>query len=366
MGALQRVLITADAVGGVWPYTVDLARALNARGLECIIALLGPEPSEGQLSEIADLDATRLVITGQELDWLASQPAEVKRSAEAIASLAADECVEVIHLNSPALAACARFPAPVVAVAHGCVTTWWQATEGEPLPSRLQWHHDLCLSGLMAADWTAAPTRAFADLLRHCYGLPYTPSVIHNGREPLKPTPPPGADRVITVGRLWDRAKGAALLDAVAHQISIPFDAVGAVRGPQGEAIILRHLNHLGMLDAHDVAARLSARPVFVSAARFEPFGLAVLEAAGAGCPLVLADIAPFRELWDGAAVFISEQEPDAYAGAIEGLLAAPEERVRYGTAARTRAARYTPAATAAATHRLYEAVLATARRSAA
>jgi hypothetical protein len=35
-----------------------------------------------------------------------------------------------------------------------------------------------------------------------------------------------------------------------------------------------------------------------------EPFGLAVLEAAQAGCPLVLSDLPGFRELWDGAALF--------------------------------------------------------------
>ena len=49
-----------------------------------------------------------------------------------------------------------------------------------------------------------------------------------------------------------------------------------------------------------------SARcPIFVSAARYEPFGLAVLEAAQAGCALVLSDIPTFRELWDGAALFV-------------------------------------------------------------
>ena len=40
--------------------------------------------------------------------------------------------------------------------------------------------------------------------------------------------------------------------------------------------------------------------------ALYEPFGLAVLEAAQAGCALVLSDIPTFRELWDGAALFVA------------------------------------------------------------
>ena len=70
-------------------------------------------------------------------------------------------------------------------------------------------------------------------------------------------------------------------------------------------ASALAHLQPLGELDERTLAGCLSARPVFVSAARYEPFGLAVLEAAQAGCPLVLSDIPTFRELWDGAALFV-------------------------------------------------------------
>ena len=43
---------------------------------------------------------------------------------------------------------------------------------------------------------------------------------------------------------------------------------------------------------------------IFVSSSVYEPFGLAVLEAAGSGAALVLSDIPTFRELWDEAALF--------------------------------------------------------------
>ena len=44
---VRRVLMTADAVGGVWPYSLDLASALHSRGVEVTIAV--SETSGGQI-----------------------------------------------------------------------------------------------------------------------------------------------------------------------------------------------------------------------------------------------------------------------------------------------------------------------------
>lgn len=44
----MKILLTTDAVGGVWQYTTELAQALSARGVECVVAVLGPAPSEDQ------------------------------------------------------------------------------------------------------------------------------------------------------------------------------------------------------------------------------------------------------------------------------------------------------------------------------
>jgi hypothetical protein len=51
----SHVLITTDAVGGVWTFAVDLARALRARQLEVSLAVLGPAPSAAQHAELASI-----------------------------------------------------------------------------------------------------------------------------------------------------------------------------------------------------------------------------------------------------------------------------------------------------------------------
>ena len=40
----QRILMTIDAVGGLWRYGVDLARGLAAQGIACVLVGFGPEP----------------------------------------------------------------------------------------------------------------------------------------------------------------------------------------------------------------------------------------------------------------------------------------------------------------------------------
>jgi glycosyltransferase involved in cell wall biosynthesis len=86
----------------------------------------------------------------------------------------------------------------------------------------------------------------------------------------------------------------------------------------------------------------MSRSAVFVSAALYEPFGLAVLEAAQAGCALLLADIPTFRELWDGAAAFVAPSDDRAIADVLNNIMSDTALRTRLAAAAERRAAHYT------------------------
>lgn len=347
---MTRLLMTADAVGGVWTYAVELARGLAAHGVTTVIAAMGPSPSPEQRAA-AGCD---VLDTGLPLDWLAADAAEIARAGGALAALANREHADVIQLNAPALAARARFPVPVVAVAHSCVVTWWIATHGDaPLPSDLAWRAGLHRAGLRRADRAVAPSAAFAAATQVAHGLARAPDAIHNGRGLAVPETPLH-DFAFTAGRLWDPGKNLATLDRAAARLRVPLRAAGPVRGPNGAAVVFDHVHALGTVDEGALVRWLGARPVFVSAARYEPFGLAVLEAARAGCPLVLSDIPTFRELWDGAATFVDADDDAGFAAAIAAILADENERRRLGRAARARAARYTVERQALAMATLY------------
>jgi glycosyltransferase involved in cell wall biosynthesis len=354
----MRVLITADAVGGVWQYSVDLARGLARLGHETVLALMGPPASEAQIAAALGIPGLRFIDTGLELDWLAAGETALRRAAEAIAALAAEAQADVVQLNMPALAALACFPAPVVAVHHSCVATWWEAVETTPLPDDFSWRTELVRAGLHAADAVVTPTAAFGAAVRRRYGLKEAPRAVHNGRSPL--AVPDGAphDFVLTAGRLWDRGKNLGLLDAAAGRLGVPVRAAGPLQGPNGAQVLFDNIHCLGTLGEEELGRWLAARPVFVSAALYEPFGLAVLEAASAGCALILADIPTFRELWDDVAIFVDPRDRDGFTRAISGLVGDDFERAVLGRAARERAARYTPDAMAAQMASLYRSLL--------
>ncbi|MFC7478369.1 glycosyltransferase family 4 protein [Dankookia sp. GCM10030260] len=338
---LRRILMTADAVGGIWPYALDLARGLAAQGVQTVLAVSGPPPEAAQTADASAVPGLVLRRLALPLDWLAERPAEVVVAGQTIAAVATQEGVDLVQLNSPALAAGISFPVAVVGVCHSCVATWWQRMRGTPLPEDFAWRSALVAKGYAACDALVAPTTAFAVATAQAYCLATPPRVVHNGRQPPADTTICQADFVFTAGRLWDEGKDLATLDRAAARLPMPVIAAGPVEGPNGTRLRARHLRLLGRLDAAEVSSILARGPIFVSTACYEPFGLAVLEAAQAGCVLVLSDIPSFRELWDGAAVFVPPMHDAALAEAIFNLVQDREGRTALSCAARERGRRY-------------------------
>jgi len=348
-------MLVTDAVGGVWTYSVELARALRDWDVETILAVMGPSPSGKQRREAAGFE---IIDTGLPLDWTAERPDLIRRAGCALVALANRKQVDLVQTNSAALLADCAFEQPVVVVQHSCVATWWNSVKGTPLPRDFAWRRELIECGLHVASAVVAPTAAFAAQVSRVYGLSRAVQAVHNGRRALPMKKRASEDFVLTVGRLWDDGKNARTLDEAAALLTIPVEAIGPLAGPNGTSVSFDHLRTPGELALDDIAQRLAGRPIFASSALYEPFGLSVLEAAQAGCALVLSDIPTFRELWRGAAMFVPADDPRVFADAIEQLLAQPGRRSELGTAARMRALRYTPEAMASRMAQLYSDLL--------
>lgn len=358
-----RVLMTLDAVGGVWRYAMDLARGLGARGVGTVFLGLGPPPSPRQKAEAKALGT--LDWADAPLDWLASSPDEVAHVPDLVARAARRHGADLLHLNLPSQAAGLETDRPVLAVSHSCVATWFRAVRGTGLPPGWEWQGALTAQGLARADAVVAPSLAQADALIAAYGPLRALRVVPNataapeGRLPEKPF-------ALASGRWWDDGKGGATLDAAARLARWPVRLLGPAQGANGAAFAPRHARLEGERPHAEAQALMRGAGIFVSPSLYEPFGLAVLEAARMGLPLLLSDIPTFRELWDGAAAFVPPRDAPALAAALDALADDPAERLRLGRAAQARSRRFTPEAQAARMIGLYEtlagASLATAR----
>jgi glycosyltransferase involved in cell wall biosynthesis len=98
----------------------------------------------------------------------------------------------------------------------------------------------------------------------------------------------------------------------------------------------------LGQLSQAEIRDWLARASIFVLPARYEPFGLAALEAGLAGCALVLGDIPSLREVWGEAALFVPPEQPAALAAALHALTRDAPRRESFAQRARARALQFT------------------------
>lgn len=312
----ERILMTADAVGGIWTYALELARGLAAEGGEVLLAVLGPAPDAGQQAAAAAIPGLRLVVTGLDLEWRDQAGPLSPEAKRRLLALEQAFRPELIHVNGFREAA-SGFKAPVVVVAHSCVRTWWRACRQGELPAEWAAYAQGVHAGLAVAAAIVAPTEAFLADFAAAWGSPRRPRVIPNGLD----LDPPAASRrpvILAAGRLWDEAKNIRALVQAAPRL--PWPVLLAGEPPQdglaGDAVCC-----LGRLAPAELHALMAEAAIFAAPARYEPFGLAVLEAAHAGCALVLGRTPSLVELWGDAARFVPPDDPNTLAEALLDLI---------------------------------------------
>jgi glycosyltransferase involved in cell wall biosynthesis len=339
--APRRILMTLDAVGGVWRYAMGLAAGLAERGCAVSFVGQGPQPSAAARSEVEAIPDARLFWLDEPLDWMADHPAALASLPQRLSALASAQGADLLHLNLPSQAAGLRIDAPIIAVSHSCLSTWWDAVRGGPLPQSWAWRHDLAREGLSAADLVIAPSRPHADALERAYGLQPRLRVVTNGVAPADGAAAQRNATILAAARWWDAGKNACVLDEAAAEAPWPVVMAGSLLGPHGERFEPVHAAAPGALTAARLRRLTTEAGIVASPSLYEPFGLFVAEAAATGAPLVLADIPTYRALWGDAALFADPRDPAAFVSAFRRLAADPELRRELGEKARRRARRF-------------------------
>src|SRR5215212_2320079 len=199
--------MTADTVGGVWTYAIELTRALGGRmdHVDFVLATMGALPSASQRAEVPD--NVRLVPSEYRLEWMDDPWPDLARAGAWLLDIEAAEAPDVVHLNGYAHGAL-PFRAPKLVVGHSCVMTWWSAVRNEDAPPSWNEYREQVARGLRACDLVVAPTAWMLGALDERYAFDTPTRLIYNGRSDEQPTT---GERprttVFSAGRLWDEAK---------------------------------------------------------------------------------------------------------------------------------------------------------------
>lgn len=335
--AIAQVLMTADTVGGVWTYALELAAGLASRGVRVHLATMGAPLSASQAAQALEVPGLEIHASSFQLEWMDEPWADVERAGAWLLELERRIRPDLVHLNNYCHGHL-PFSAPVLVVGHSCVLSWWEAVLHERAPERYAHYQREAARGLQAAQAVVAPSAAMLAALQTHYGPLHNTHVIYNGRDVRRFAPGVKEDVVFAAGRLWDQAKNISALAKVAPKLPWKVVVAGDTRSPDGRSIALQNVQALGVISRDEVAAQMARASIYAFPARYEPFGLSVLEAALSGCALVLGDIPSLRELWGQSARFVPPDDGDALERALRSLIDDPLVRNRLAVSSRRRA----------------------------
>ncbi|HET8549894.1 MAG TPA: glycosyltransferase family 4 protein [Bryobacteraceae bacterium] len=335
-------LMTADTVGGIWTYSMELVRGLAGRGTHVTLATMGQPLTAAQWEEARAIPRLEIAESSFRLEWMDEPWSDVDRASDWLLDLATRVCPDVVHINGYAHAGL-RWNAPAVCVAHSCVLSWWRAVKREPAPVKYVEYARRVRSALAAADMAVAPSHSMLSCLVEEYGFTGTSVVVPNARSAEFFGPSIKQPFILASGRLWDAAKNIAAVDAVTERLSWPVYVAGDEHHPDGGDTKVGAARRLGRLSGAEMADWFGRASVYVLAARYEPFGLSALEAALCGCALVLGDIPSLREVWGDAALYVHPEDRDGLRETLERVIRSDSLRTDLAARARLRARRYTP-----------------------
>ena len=150
---------------------------------------------------------------------------------------------------------------------------------------------------------------------------------------------------IMAVGHLERRKNYLRLIEAIARlrdrgrvlNLVIVGNDSGerkAIQDRINSAKLSDNVKFLSGLSDLEVRCAYKLCSLFVFPSSYEGFGIPILEAMAAGCPMVLSDIPVFREITQNRGMYFPHDDVDAMASAIETVLSSDSQRaslINYG-----------------------------------
>lgn len=343
----MHILITTDTIGGVWTYTRELVTGLVRRAVDVTLVSFGNIPTAEQVRWMEGLPRLDYRPTGFRLEWMQDSEQDLALSAAYLQAVVREVKPDLLHLNQFYYGAL-ETSLPKVVVAHSDVVGWWRAVhQEEPKDSAwIRWYRLAVYRGLANATRVVAPSQTMLTALGDNFLHLRDAQVIHNGRDPRSFHTHMSKERyAVSVGRLWDPGKNAQLLAKAAPPLTVYI--AGESQHPEhddGNLVTSSvqtgggRVTFTGPQDEHELRRLLARARIYVATSRYEPFGLAPVEAALSKCALLLSDIPSFRELWEEDAIYFRSNDVLSLRDRLSELADDPQLAQQYGERAHRRA----------------------------
>ena len=294
----MKILMTTDTVGGVWVYSLELCKALQKYGVQVHLVAMGHWPSEEQEKEAAKLSNVLLYKSDYKLEWMQDPWDDVEKARK--------------------------------------------------------WIN--CIYHTVMPDLVVSPSQAILEKAQATHRFTTESRVIHNGRDLNFSEEKEKENIIFCIGRIWDEGKNLMLLSRVAKELPWPVYIAGNNTNPStGTTLEIENVNFLGSLSEAEMRDWIQRAAIFVSPTKYEPFGLAILEAAEAGCALALSNIETLKEIWGNSALFFDPKDREEAKAKILELIEDEALRKAYSEKALSRSALYTSEKMGAAYYEVYK-----------
>lgn len=335
------------SIGGVERFVADLSSRLVARGYTAEVATLNRlwrSPTRLAAYEVVNgIPVHRLPFVGGALFFAA--PGALKMLRE----------FDVVHVHNTDFfldfVAATRFihRRPFVVSTHGGFFHTPAHTALKQVYFALVTRRSLRAASVVIPN-SASDERRFAPCARRAIRIDNAIDFAAFAGVSRRPAP----GRLITVGRLAPNKDLGGLLNILARALALRPDLTLVVVGDgplrrdlEDQAAVLGisgAVRWTGEVNDAGLRSELETADAFVSAATYEGFGLAMLEAMAAGIAPVVNDIEAFRDVIDdgrnGFIVNCADRE-GAAARLIDVLALPPEQRSRLSAQARATAAKF-------------------------
>jgi glycosyltransferase involved in cell wall biosynthesis len=312
----MKVLITTDNIGGVWTFSMNLAKGLINNGVDVFIAVLGDPLTSSQKKEIS---FSSYYVMNCRQEWMSDPWMDIARAGKWLLKVRDQVQPDLVHLNSYSLGSL-PWNIPVVITAHSCVLSWWKAVKGDEAPREWDQYRRNVTAGIRSADVISAPSNTMMNAIESLYKPEKKRVVIYNGCSDSFNYTEEKENIVFSMGRLWDEAKNLKLLIEAAPKIAHPVYIAGDTMGLELTSLP-GNVHLLGRLSPEEVAKWMSRAAIYLLPVIYEPFGYTFLEAAYSGCAIVTGNIESMREIWEDNVVYADNGNSDELAYTVNMLM---------------------------------------------